>query len=362
MTLVLLLSCASALAAAPQLEVLFADTPIDVPIEGQADNFIISYAGSSYDIFFFWEEDGELHYDNSSKGATSNETWFVKPDGRGRSAEDWKNVGVEPWVCYVNGDFGKFAVDYYISYIEKDGEPYVRVSLNPWETDEDGNWYEVELDEEDRFLTQNKDAMENIIDQEGKKDDQGSSKPAVVAYPANWYPHNTICVAGIEFRDVKPEVTSKWYNFAAIDLSRDGVQVYDLVASNMFVIGKVTVTKQGDEVVVDWALNHQGTNDSNFQLEDEFLTIFSSLSAVNEVEPDRFEGPTYEFGQPISIADDLNGDTNVLLYIRNMATYCDNLAYKHLKPIYHARYYSDTNVRIAQRNAMAVLMDADQMP
>lgn len=184
-------------------------------------------------------------------------------------------------------------------------------------------------------------------------------KPEPTTYEAKWYPHNTICVAGVEFRDVRPELTSKWYNFAAIDLSQDGVQVYDLVASNMYVIGSVIVNKTGDEVVVNWQLAKQGTTDANFQLEDEFLTIFSDLNAVAEVEPSKFEGPTYEFGQPISIANDLNGDTNVLLYICNQATYCNNLSYKHLNPIYHARYWPNLEYRIAEREAMMDMVNAD---
>lgn len=176
-----------------------------------------------------------------------------------------------------------------------------------------------------------------------------------------WYPNNTICVAGLAFRDVKPELTSKWYNFAALDLSQDGVQTFDLVASNMYVIGTVTVVKEGDEVVVEWDINRQGTNDANFQLEKEFLTIFSSLDAVTEVEPDLFEGPTYAFGQPISIANDLGGDTNVLLYIRNVATYCTNLSYKYQLPIYHARYLPDQNAYVALRQSMSSLMQMDAM-
>ncbi len=176
---------------------------------------------------------------------------------------------------------------------------------------------------------------------------------------AVWYDHNTICVAGIEFRQVRSDLTRKWYNFAAIDLTNDGVQKFDLVASNVFVIGSVTVTKNGDEVVVDWKLNRQGTNDANFILENEFLTIFPDLNAVTEVEPSRFEGVTYAFGQPISIANDLGGDTNVLLYICNQATYCDNLSYAYLNPIYHARYWANLPSRVAQRNAMMELVNAD---
>lgn len=176
---------------------------------------------------------------------------------------------------------------------------------------------------------------------------------------ATWYPHNTVCVAGIEFRDVKPELTNKWYNFAAIDLSQDGTQTFDLVASNMYVVGTVTVTVAGDEVTVDWKLRKQGTTDANFESESEFLTFFNSLDAVTGVEPDGFVGPVYQFGQPISIANDLGGDTNVLLYIRNTATYCTNLSYKYQNPIYHEPYDANQAFRKLQRDVMFAIMDAD---
>lgn len=176
---------------------------------------------------------------------------------------------------------------------------------------------------------------------------------------ATWYPHNTVCVAGIEFRDVKPELTNKWYNFAAIDLSQDGTQTFDLVASNMYVVGTVTVTVAGDEVTVDWKLRKQGTTDANFESESEFLTFFNSLDVVTGVEPDGFVGPVYQFDQPISIANDLGGDTNVLLYIRNTATYCTNLSYKYQNPIYHEPYDPNQAFRKLQREAMFAIMDAD---
>lgn len=180
-----------------------------------------------------------------------------------------------------------------------------------------------------------------------------------VVQPHKWYAHNTICVDGIPFRDVRPELTNQWYNFAPLDLSKDGAQTFDLVASNMYVIGKVTVTVAGDKVVVDWKLNRQGTNDANFELENEFLTIFPDLNAVTEVEPAKLDGTTYEFGQTISIANDLGGDVHVLLYICNQATYCDNLSYKYMKRIYHPRYWPNLSWRVAQREAMMELVNTD---
>lgn len=351
LALCMLLAAVPAMAAAPTVNLLFSETPIDVPLNGQAHHIEIVPGSSSYEVFFFWEEDGALQYDNSG----SSEDWYYNPMGNDMSQKEWERIGVRPWVTYVNGDFGKVAVEWYSTYVEINGKPYIRLSVNPWEVDEKGKLVEIEVEDGESFLNKNKDAMESIIDQEGQEG--GKSEPT--AYPAIWYPHNTICVAGIEFRAVRPELTEKWYTFAAIDLSEDGVQVYDLVASNTYVIGTVSVSKNGDEVIVTWEVNRQDTNDANFQLENEFLTFFSDLDAITELEPADFKGAVYEFGQPISIADDLNGDTNVLLYICNQATYCDNLSYQNRNPIYHPWYWPNLDWRVAQREAMMALVNAD---
>lgn len=170
-----------------------------------------------------------------------------------------------------------------------------------------------------------------------------------------WYPDNTVCVAGLEFREVKPGLTDKWYNFAPIDLSKDGMQSFDLVAGNLNVIGKVNVLVEGDQVTVEWKHVHDSCCDANFMSKREFFTFFSDLNAVNAVEPDQLEG--FEYGTPISIANDLGGDTNVLLYVNNMATYCSN--YCNLKPQSYTRYWRDLDWRIAARGAMTQLMEAD---
>lgn len=311
----------------------------------------ILYGGSVYDVVHFWEDEaGKLNYDNSASGEAGDGTWDFEPEGAGQDEAYYKNRKVEPWLSIITGDFGREMLEYYASYIVKNGKGYVRLDYNPWEQNEDGTLKEVVLAEDERFYEKNKEEIEKLLaEAQAEKD----------TYPSFWYPHNTVCVAGIEFRDVKPELTNKWYNFAAIDLSQDGTQTFDLVASNMYVVGTVTVTVAGDEVTVDWKLRKQGTTDANFVSESEFLTFFNSLDAVNGVEPEGFTGPVYQFGQPISIANDLGGDTNVLLYIRNTATYCTNLSYKYQRPIYHEPYDANQAFRKLQREAMFAIMDAD---
>lgn len=352
MALLLVLLTVPAMADAPKLEPLFAGTPIDVPFDHVGTHCInIDYNGSPYNIVYLWDDDGEIVYDASATGQTGHHEWYFDPNGAGLDIEAWKAIGSRACVAFMTGDFGQVYSDWYASYIEKDGVPYVRLAVNPWKIGENGEPVEIDLDEDKRWVNVNGGKIQTIIE------NAGGDQPSCCDHV--WYDHNTICVAGIEFRQVRSDLTRKWYNFAAIDLTNDGVQKFDLVASNVFVIGSVTVTKNGDEVVVDWKLNRQGTNDANFILENEFLTIFPDLNAVTEVEPSKFEGVTYAFGQPISIANDLGGDTNVLLYICNQATYCDNLSYAYLNPIYHARYWANLPSRVAQRNAMMELVNVD---
>ncbi len=52
------------------------------------------------------------------------------------------------------------------------------------------------------------------------------------------------------FRD-ESNLTDKWYRFTPVDLSVDGVYTYDLAASNLYIIGKVTVTVADGNVTVE---------------------------------------------------------------------------------------------------------------
>lgn len=138
-----------------------------------------------------------------------------------------------------------------------------------------------------------------------------------------WYPSNTVCSFGPEFKEAIPGVTDAWYTFSAADLSVQGVQTFDLVAAGAWHLGTVTVTVNGDTVVVDYLctedINTKDIWDEIF-VEREWFTIFGDLASVTTVVPEEIN-TSFEFGKPISIAKDLGGDTNVLLYVNNVMTY-----------------------------------------
>ena len=145
---------------------------------------------------------------------------------------------------------------------------------------------------------------------------------------ATWYPNNTACSFGPAFRDVKSWLTEKWYLFTPIDLSIQGRQEFEYIASNMYVIGKVYVDVYGDQVTVTYH-NFYADQGGNTETKEEFFTFFHDLGSVKNVEPETMAEPGYRFGWPVSIENDLEGDTRVLLFVRNRVTYRDYVNNSH---------------------------------
>lgn len=125
------------------------------------------------------------------------------------------------------------------------------------------------------------------------------------------------CSIGPRFRDVS-DITDEWDMFSAIDISQDGVQEYELIAGNIHIVGTAKVTVENGFVTVTYEVLKGVT------VKSEFLSILPSLSSIQEWNRDAMK--TYAFGEPISIADDLGGDTKVLLYIHNRLGYYDDIA------------------------------------
>lgn len=154
-----------------------------------------------------------------------------------------------------------------------------------------------------------------------------------------YYAHNTVCSFGPQFRDITPELTDKWYMFTALDLSQDGTQSYELIGGNAYVIGRAYVTVEGDSVTVDY----EYVNDDVWAFND-FFTFFADYDSVTTVEPAQIDSP-YTYGQTYSIQNDLNGDTDVLLFMCNEVTFKDDN-----KQI--VRYYKNNPDRKALRQQM----------
>ena len=176
--------------------------------------------------------------------------------------------------------------------------------------------------------------------------------PQITVERATWYSNNTACSFGPQFRELQPQLTDKWYMFTPIDLTIQGRQSFEYVASNLYVIGKVLVDVAGDQVTVSY-FNYHVSSGGNTETEEEFFTFFPDLASVSNVDPENMGVPSFTFGQPLSIEKDLGGDTNVLLFIRNKVTYCDYVT----KSVKLTRFWINHPDRVALRNEMLALMD-----
>lgn len=167
------------------------------------------------------------------------------------------------------------------------------------------------------------------------------------------YRNNTVCTFGIHLRDIMPKLTDKWYTVTPIDLSKNGTQSFELIASNMWIIGQVNVTVDGDSVLIDRDIILEGIGRT--KILSEYLNIFPDLNSITPeaLEDDGLYGKGYSFGEPISIEKDLGGDTNVLLYVRNVATFHPRVS----DTRFLERMWENLPHRINQRNAMNEMMD-----
>lgn len=130
---------------------------------------------------------------------------------------------------------------------------------------------------------------------------------------ADYYTGNTACSIGPRFKD-ESDLTDKWYRFTPVDLSVDGVQTFDLIASDAYIIGSVTVTVADGMVTIDCSYVSE-----DVKVYSEFCTFLPSLGEITTL--DQAQLPSYDFGEAISIADAFNGDTKVLLFICNVVDY-----------------------------------------
>lgn len=141
--------------------------------------------------------------------------------------------------------------------------------------------------------------------------------------PTVYYNNNTVCVLGPSFRDMEDPVTDKWYTFLPIDLTARGTVTYPLVGGNVYVIGDVSVTVDGDKVTANYRYYQpkiRGDETIDHAQHIDFIPEYASATK------ERVEGDetAFVFGQTYSIADDLGGAEKVLLFVRNTASFRSN--------------------------------------
>ena len=114
--------------------------------------------------------------------------------------------------------------------------------------------------------------------------------------------------SGVYFSDVLVNVADPTAMFAAIDLSVEGEMTYELVASDAYVVGTLTVTVAEGNVTVAYEMINE-----EIKLGETFLSFLTELTAETTLDKDQLTA--YEFEQPISINDQLNGCTIVIMYV-----------------------------------------------
>lgn len=128
-----------------------------------------------------------------------------------------------------------------------------------------------------------------------------------------------ICSMGLYFRELKPQLTDEWFLFTPIELNKDGIQVYPLIASNAYEAGELTLTIENGQLLAEYhVLNGITVND-------EFLTFFPNLSSVTTVDVQMLQGQELPFNQPIDIAATFGQDAKVILYMNNAVSFSDTL-------------------------------------
>ncbi|MBQ8082410.1 MAG: hypothetical protein IJ240_11000 [Clostridia bacterium] len=137
-----------------------------------------------------------------------------------------------------------------------------------------------------------------------------------ISWDTQWYPNNTVGVMGLSIRDLFPDRTDKWYNVLPVDLKVQGKQIFPLVASNMFFIGKLTVDVNGDRVTVRYRLYPSQQVEVHGETS-AWFTSFDDLTAEYLNDPQS----NFRFGRSVSIKKDLNGQEEALLFVCNRVTY-----------------------------------------
>ena len=135
--------------------------------------------------------------------------------------------------------------------------------------------------------------------------------------------------------------------FTPFDASQDGVQTYELVASNMYIVGSLTLTIKDGNLTVNYKLN----DPYKFNVTLEFFTVLNRIGDLTQYEPEDLVrmGLGLKKNQPINLAEKFGDDTNLVLYFCSRCDYTYSAKYESLN------YNSTAHKRLL--NTMLDLMD-----
>ena len=200
-----------------------------------------------------------------------------------------------------------------------------------------------EIQEEEKEKTEEEIRQELL--EEAKQDRLEKLRRAYVPKQKD-YDQNTVCSFGPQFREISRRITDEWYMFTPLDLSTDGTQTFDLIAGNQFVIGKVSVTVKNGKFQVDYQYNS-----TRIEVGREYFNIFPDYKGIEEEHLENLHAQKrFSYGKSYSIADKLGGDTDVILFVCNTATFK-----KTTRGV--GAYYKTHPDRVAQREIMLEMIE-----
>ena len=188
------------------------------------------------------------------------------------------------------------------------------------------------------------------IDKKGREWDlSGWGKDILAGYEPEfkWY-NNTVCLLGLPIRDLKSSLTDKWYTIVPVDLTKDAVYTYPMIAGSIYYVGECQVTVKDGQVTTDFSIPEGLCYDKRHCLQ-----WFTSL---DDITPEFLNNLNagYTFGQPVSIADDLKGQDVGILFICNQLQY--RIPFSYSGKGFATRYYSGQDfVRAAQSDMRTLL-------
>ena len=172
---------------------------------------------------------------------------------------------------------------------------------------------ETELREKRPMTRREKDWLLHLLE-EANEDTLQKLRDAYEPKEKIYY-NNTVCAFGPQLREVSSNLTKEWFMFTPVDLSEDGTQTFELIGGSMYVIGTVTVTVKDGSVTVDYEYFSR-----DIEAGREYFTFFNDFDSITREDINRLP-KHYMYGKSYSIEEKLGGDTDVILFVCNTATF-----------------------------------------
>lgn len=128
----------------------------------------------------------------------------------------------------------------------------------------------------------------------------GDVKEVKTVKYTKWYYNNTMTSFGPTTKELVGG--SDWYRVTPVDLAVDGVYTYDLIASNKYVVGTVTITVNAGALTVSYKTNY------SVDVKDEALLIYASKADLATG-----TAVTAPVGAAINAAETFGADSKVLV-------------------------------------------------